>query len=150
MKYFFNIEIALPRDRVIELYLDSDHLVACQSNIESKVLVSGEHLVVGAKYKLVCLDGKRKTRVNQTTTEIDLPDKIVVLYTYQDTEGVSATSTNRFIDCGKFMRLEVDMNYQGSGVVWMISRLFSRFNHKVEKEMNKSLLEFKIYAEALA
>jgi hypothetical protein len=69
MKYSLQIDIALPRDRVIELFDNSDNLHCWQPGLVSYEHLSGEPGQVDAKAKLVYKMGNRD--IENRFSEID-------------------------------------------------------------------------------
>ena len=72
--YTVEIEIDLPRGRVIELFDNPDNLVKWQTGLQSFEPVSGEPGQPGAVSKLVYRNGKRKFELFETVIERTLPD----------------------------------------------------------------------------
>ena len=67
--YTVEIEIELPRDKVIELFNSSENLFKWQTGLQSFEHVSGEPGQDGAKSKLVYINGKHHIELIETVTE---------------------------------------------------------------------------------
>ena len=98
MKEFtVEMEIDLPRDRVIELFDNPDNLYKWQTGLQSFEHISGQPGHPGAKSRLVYLHGKQKIELIETVTERNLPDEFNGRYELQ---GGTNTLRNRFIELG--------------------------------------------------
>ncbi len=95
--YTVEIDIDLPRARVIELFDNPDHLYKWQPGLQSFEHVSGEPGQVGAKSKLVYLNGKHRIELIETITKRDLPDAFDGTYAWS---GGSNTLHNQFVKLG--------------------------------------------------
>ncbi len=95
--YTLEIEIELPRARVIELFDDPDNLSKWQPGLQSFERLSGEPGQPGSQSKLVYLNGKHRIELIETVTERRLPDVFDGTYEWK---GGSNTLTNRFIELG--------------------------------------------------
>ena len=97
MEYTQEIEIALPRSRVVELFDDPENLPKWQEGLQSFELVSGEAGQVGAKSRLVYKQGRRTIELIETIIRRDLPDAFDGAY---EARGVYNLSENRFTEIG--------------------------------------------------
>ncbi len=95
--YTVEIEIALPRARVIELFDKTENLFKWQTGLQSFEHLSGEPGQPGARSKLVFQNGKHRIELIETVTERNLPD--VINGTYEWAGGKNALR-NRFIELG--------------------------------------------------
>ncbi len=95
--YTVEIEIALPRDRVIELFDSPENLVKWQTGLQSFEHLSGEPGQPGAKSKLVFVNGRHRFELIETITERRLPDEFNGTYEWA---GGRNTLQNRFIEMG--------------------------------------------------
>ena len=95
--YTVEVEIALPRDRVIELFDNPDNLFKWQKGLQSFEHLSGEPGQPGAKSKLVYLNDKNRIELIETVTVRDLPDEFSGAYEWS---GGRNTLRNRFIELG--------------------------------------------------
>ena len=95
--YTVDIEIALPRDRVIELFDSAENLFKWQTGLQSFEPISGEPGQPGARSKLVYQNGKHTIELFETVTERNLPDEFNGTYEWN---GGKNTLRNRFIELG--------------------------------------------------
>lgn len=93
--YTVEIEIALPRERVIELFNNEDNLFKWQTGLQSFEHISGEPGQPGAISKLVYQHGIRRTELFETIMENNLPDAFHGVYEWK---GGRNTLQNRFIE----------------------------------------------------
>jgi hypothetical protein len=93
MEYTVEIEIDLPRDRVIELFDSTENLYKWQRGLLSFEHVSGEPGQTGAQSEMVFQMGKRTIKMLETITLRDLPEKFHSTY---DAPGVHNPVENTF------------------------------------------------------
>ena len=93
--YTVEIEIDVPRDRVVELFDNPDNLCKWQTGLQSFELVSGEPGQSGAKSKLVFVQGEHTIDLIETVTRRNLPDEFNGAYEWC---GGRNTLCNRFIE----------------------------------------------------
>ena len=74
MHYTVEIDIDLPRDRVIELFDSTENLKKWQRGLQVFEPLEGEPGQPGAKSRMVFQMGKRKIEMVETITERNLPD----------------------------------------------------------------------------
>lgn len=142
MKYTVEIEINLPRERVIELFDSTENLYKWQEGLQSFEHISGEPGQVGAQSRLLFKMGKREIEMVETITKRDLPDEFNGTY---DAKGVHNSVNNRFIelDPGRTKWI-CDVEFQFKGfmkiVAWLMKGAFP-------KQSQKSMRAFKAFAE---
>lgn len=93
MKYENQIDIALPLNKVIELFDNPNNLSKWQPGFVSFEHLSGEPGQVGAKSKLLYNMGKREVEMIETITKKDLPHSFAGTY---EAKGVFNEIDNRF------------------------------------------------------
>ena len=81
MKYACEIDIALPRDRVVELFDNPDNLKFWLDGLVSFVHRSGERGHPGAVSDIVFQMGKRRVAMVETIEVRDLPREFTGIYT---------------------------------------------------------------------
>ncbi len=96
-EYTVEIEMAVPRARVVELFDNPDNLFKWQTGLQSVEHISGERGQPGAKSKLVYLSGRHRIELIETVTVRNLPDEMSGTYEWQ---GGKNTLRNRFIELG--------------------------------------------------
>jgi hypothetical protein len=144
MKEFtVEIEIALPRNRVIELFENPDNLFKWQTGLQSFEPISGEPGQPGAKSRLVYLIGKRKIELIETVIERKLPDEFNGTYEWQ---GGKNTLRNRFIELGpERTKWESTCAYQCSS---LMLKMMSFCCPGMFRKQNLTFLQnFKAFAE---
>lgn len=80
MKYSHEIEIDLPRSKVIELFDNPDNLKHWQPGLVSFKHVSGEPGMPGAKSRIEYQMGKRNIQMVETIVRRDLPNEFTGTY----------------------------------------------------------------------
>lgn len=95
--YTVAVDIALPRERVLELFDNPDNLFKWQPGLQSFEHLSGTPGQPGARSKLVYLSGKQRIELIETITRRDLPDVFDGTYEWS---GGKNTLHNRFLDLG--------------------------------------------------
>lgn len=143
MKYSLEIEIDLPRDRVIELFDNPDNIKKWQPGLVSFEHVSGEPGQVGAKSKLVYKMGKRTINMVETITTRDLPDVFSGVY---DADGVHNTMVNRFEQpTPNKTKWIAESEFRFSGVMKMMSLVMPK--KMFERQTCEFMQSFKTFAE---
>lgn len=97
MKYTCEIEIDLPRSRVIELFDNADNMAKWQPGLVSFEHESGEPGQVGAKSRLQYKMGKRDLEMIETITRRILPDEFAGTY---EVKGMWNEVINLFAELG--------------------------------------------------
>jgi hypothetical protein len=141
--YTVAIEIALPRDRVIELFDNPDNLFKWQTGLQSFEHISGERGQPGAKSKLVYVQGKHRIELIETVTERNLPEEFNGTYEWK---GGKNTLRNRFIELGPSRtRWESTCAYEFSSLMLKLMGLL--FPGMFRKQNLMFLENFKRFAE---
>ncbi|MEM7164691.1 MAG: SRPBCC family protein [Planctomycetota bacterium] len=142
MKYKVEIDIDLPRDRVIELFDSTENLYKWQDGLQSFEHISGDPGQAGAKSKLVFKMGKRNMELVETITKRELPDEFNGTY---DTKGVFNVVNNRFTETapGK-TRWESENEFQFQGFMKVIGFVMKG---AFPKQSLKYMKDFKAFAE---
>lgn len=142
LKYSVEIEIDLPRDRVVELFDNEENMFKWQKGLMSCDHISGEPGQAGEKSRLVFQMGKRTIEMIETITERNLPDDFNGMY---DAKGVHNVVKNRFVELGPDKTKWVSENefeFQG------FMRLIGFFMKSAfPKQSLKYLKDFKAFAE---
>ncbi len=107
MKYTVSIEIALPRERVVQLLADPEHLSQWLRGLVVHEPLSGTHGEVGTKSRVVMQMGQQKFEAIETITRrepVDLhgiPRESVVHYEREIVgEGMWSAARERFTETG--------------------------------------------------
>jgi hypothetical protein len=142
MKYSCELEIKLPRTRVIELFDNPDNLSKWQPGLLRFEPLSGTPGQPHAKSKLTYRQGKGEFVLIETITVRDLPEEFSG--TYESKLGTS-TVRNRFVESGTSTRWLLDTEFQGVGIMKLLAPLMSGAIRKETLKMGKA---FKIFAES--
>ena len=141
MKYTTEIEISLPRNRVIELFDNPDNMSSWQEGFISFETISGNPGEEGAKAKLKYKMGKREIEMTETITKRDLPDIFNGTY---EAKGVFNIIENRFIDKGETTTWISVNEFRFKGFM----KLFAIFMPGAfKKQTLKYMNDFKKFAE---
>ena len=141
--YTSTVDIELPRDQVLALFDDPDNLVKWQKGLQSFEHMSGEPGQVGAKSKLIFLNGEQHIELIETITKRDLPDEFSGLYQWK---GGSNTLVNRFTELGPDRtRWESTCTY--SFETWPLKIMGFFFPAMFQKQNQSFLDAFKAFCE---
>lgn len=143
MKYTTEIEIDLPRARVIELFDDSDNLSKWQPDLISFEHESGEPGQVGARSRLNYKMGKRECEMVETITRRDLPDEFCGTY---EAKGMWNQVENRFVELGPNRTQWICIS-EFVGTNLMMKTMLLLMPGMFKKETAKFLGLFKTFAE---
>ena len=80
MKYKLELEINLPRNKVIELFDSTDNLKKWQKGLESFETYEGTPGQEGAKSRLLYKTGKREIEMIETIKTRNFPDEFTGIY----------------------------------------------------------------------
>lgn len=142
MHYKVEIEIDLPRDKVIELFDSTENLFKWQEGLQSFEAISGEPGQPGAKSKLIFKMGKRNMELIETITVRNLPDEFSGTY---DAKGVHNIVKNYFIELGPDRtKWESENEFQFKGFMKIIAFLMKG---AFPKQSLKYMHNFKAFAE---
>ncbi|MGI9519635.1 MAG: SRPBCC family protein [Pirellulaceae bacterium] len=141
--YTIDVEINLPRDRVIELFDNPDNLFKWQTGLQSFEHLSGEPGQPGATSKLVYLNGKHRIELIETVTHRNLPDEFNGTYAWG---GGKNTLVNRFIELGPDKtKWESTCEYEFSSL--MLKLMGILFPGKFREQNLMFMRNFKAFAE---
>ncbi len=141
MKYSCELDIDLPRQRVIELFDNADNMVKWQEGLVSFDHLEGEPGQPGAKSNMVYQMGKRKIEMVETITKNALPEEFNGTY---DAQGVHNILENRFIDEGEKTKWIVTSEFQFKGFMKVMSFFMKG---AFPKQTRKFMVDFKNFAE---
>lgn len=145
MKFDSTMEILAPRNRVVELFRNPDHLAKWQDGFQGVEQVSGTPGETGAQKKMFYSQGGRKMELLETITSNRLPDEFSALYQHAAMEN---TMTCRFteINDGAATRFECEVEYtKFNGIIPKLMGLF--FRGMFRKQAQKWFDQFKAHAE---
>lgn len=142
MKYTVEIDIDLPRDRVIELFDSSENMKHWQEGLVSYEHLSGTPGEVGAKMKLQYKMGKREIEMVETITKRELPDEFAGTY---EAKNVFNIVDNTFVSVSEDKTKWVSYNeFQFKGFMKIIGFLMPG---AFKKQSYKYMEDFKQFAE---
>lgn len=91
------IEIEQPRDKVVELFNNTENLFKWQTGLQSFEHLSGEPGQPGSKSKMIYINGKNTIELTETITLNQLPNEFAGLYEWS---GGSNTLHTKFVELG--------------------------------------------------
>ena len=143
MKYWNEVIINLPLDRVIELFDSEENLFKWQPELISFEHFSGDKGEVGAKSKLHYKMGKREVEMVETITVKNLPKEFSGTY---EAKGVWNEVKNYFeaID-ENTTRWHSDCDFEFSGFMKIMAFFMPG---AFKKQSQKYLDQFKTFAES--
>ena len=142
MKYTLELEINLPRNRVIELFDNPDNLKKWQPDLISFEHLSGEAGQVGAKSRLRYRTGKREFEMIETITVNKLPDEFSGTY---EGKGFWNKVENRFSESGADKtKWVLDSEFKVGGIMKIMSIFMPGL---FKKQSLKFMKQFKEFAE---
>lgn len=141
MKYTVEIDILLPRERVIELFDNTDNMYKWQPGLVSFEHIEGEPGQEGAKSRLKYKMGKREIEMIETITKRDLPNEFTGTYEangvwnevqnlFKEENGVTKWTSHNEFRCTGFMKI----------LMWLMPSSF-------KKQSLNYLKDFKKFAE---
>ena len=142
MKYELEIDIDLPRERVVELFDDPDNLKKWQPELVSFDHLDGEPGEPGARSRMVYKMGNKEVEMIETIATRNLPDAFSATY---EAKGVHNRVDNRFIDLGDGRtRWLFETEFRFRGLMWLMSTLMPGM---FRKQSLKFMQQFKDFAE---
>lgn len=142
MQYTVEIEIDLPRERVIELFDSVDNVPKWQAGLIKYEPTEGEPGQVGSKAQLAFELGGGAIEVTETITDRNLPEEFNFTYEANDVKNVV---TNRFIDVAPDQTKWIsECSFTFSGMMKIIG---GTMKTTFEKRSQKALEDFKAFAE---
>jgi len=142
MKYSLEVDINLPREKVIELFNDQDNLGKWQCGLESFEHISGEAGEVGAKSLIKYNMNKRKIEMTETIIKKDLPNEYWFTF---EAKGMWNQVDNYFIVVDKnTTKWKIDNEFKGKGILAIMLFLMPGM---FKKQSLKFMNNFKAFAE---
>ena len=143
MKYTCEIEVDLPRERVVELFDDRDNMAEWQHGLQSCEPLSGEPGRVGSTARLRFKMGKRDLEMIETITRRNLPDELVATY---EVKGMWNEVANVFEEAGpERTRWLCHSEFRGQNL--MMKTMLKVTPGLFKKETMNYLTSFKTFAE---
>lgn len=153
MKYIVSIDIALPRERVVQLLADPAHLPKWLRGLARHEPVSGEHGQVGAESRVVMRSGRQAMEGTETITRrepadlYEIPGDRIVHYEREIVaDGMWNAARERLIETGPEATLWVSENEFRFGSVPM--RLVAPLlRGAFRRQSQQHMQDFKAFAE---
>ncbi|MBP2367805.1 SRPBCC family protein [Pseudonocardia parietis] len=153
MKYTVSIEIALPRERVVQLLADSAHLPKWLRGLVLHEPLSGVHGQVGTESRVVLQTGQQKMEGTETITRREpanlhgIPRDSVVHFDREIVaEGMWNAARDRVTEAGPEATLWVQENeFRFSSVPMRLVGLVMRSAFR--KQSQQHMQDFKAFAE---
>lgn len=142
IRYTVDIDIDLPRDKVVELMDSPESLPKWLRGLELFEPIAGEPGQVGSTSKFVVKSGSRSIEMVETITKRDLPDEFNCTY---DTKGVHNIVNNRFVEKGPNQTQWISENEFQLGGFMKIIGFF--FKGAFPKQSLAHMKDFKAFAE---
>ena len=141
MKYTLEIEINLPRKKVVELMDDPDNLSEWQPGFVSFEPLKGKPGEEGSSANFIYRIGKRDIQMTETITRRNLPDEFKATY---ETKDVFNIIHNRFIDEGSTTRWIAINEFHFKGLMRLYAFLMPG---ALRRQSRKIMMNFKEFAE---
>jgi hypothetical protein len=153
MKYTVSIEIALPRERLVQLLADPEHVSKWLRGLVLHEPLGGAHGQVGTESRVVMQMGQQKIECTETITRrepLDLhgiPRESVVHFEREIvTKGMWSAVRDRFTETGPETTLWVSENeYRFSG--WLMRLVGLLMPGAFRKQSLQHMQDFKAFAE---
>jgi hypothetical protein len=140
MKFTCTIDINVPRDKVVAVFLDPTQQQYFQDGFIRKEVLSGKMHQVGTKSKLLY----KKLELIETIQMNNLPEAFQGLYEHKHTTNTMHVTfialnneTTRYVSEIEYIKLNG----------FMVNTLFKLFPGMFKKQVEKWMLQFKIYIE---
>ena len=118
MKYEVDIIIDRPRDEVIRKYDDQDNLKHWMEGLQEMELLEGEKGQVGARSRILFINGKRRMEMIETILENNLPESMAFRF---EAPGVENIVINRFEEVSEHStRVVNDQEFKMKGLMMRI------------------------------
>ncbi|RMH63125.1 MAG: SRPBCC family protein [Calditrichaeota bacterium] len=142
MRYTVEIDIDLPRAKVIELFDNPDNMKYWQKGFISLEHISGEPGREGARSRLKYKMGNREIEMIETITKRNLPDEFSGTY---ETQGVWNLNKNYFLEPSPgSTRWRADIEFKFNGFMKVIAFLIPG---SFKKQSLTYMKDFKTFAE---
>ena len=145
MKFTCTIDINRPKEKVVALFADPQHLKEYQDGFISKELLEGTAGQNGAISKMLYKQGKGQMELTETIINNGLPDVFVGHYHHKHMDN---TMTCRFIQLNENQtryKSEIEYTAFRGFLPKLLAKLFpGMFKKQVQKWQNN----FKIFAES--
>ena len=144
MKFRGSKDINQSREKVTELFIDTNNLKEYQDGFIKKELIEGEAAEDGAVSAMYYKYGKRDMVLTETITKNDLPNSFEASYHHKHMDN---TMKCTFTEIGEnITRYEYEFEY--TRIDWFLPKLMAiLFPSMYRKQGEKWMEQFKIFAE---
>ncbi|MEM9358633.1 MAG: SRPBCC family protein [Pseudomonadota bacterium] len=144
MRYQLDLEINAPRDRVVELFLDTDNLKHWQPSLVRFEMINCDAFRgVGAQSRQLHRMGKREVEMIATITVENHPDEFSATYEAEDMWNLIE---NRFEEFGDSTRWSLVSECRSSS--WFMKVLMLLFPGMFKKQTMEFMQYFKSFVES--
>jgi hypothetical protein len=145
MKYTLNLQIDLPREKVIELFDNTENLKKWQKGLVSFETFEGTPGQAGAKSRLIYKMGKRDVEMIESIKVRNFPDEFTGIY---EAKNVWNEVKNQFKETADgHTNWEFETEFKFKGFMKVMSALMPG---AFKKQSLKSMHAFKDFAESSA
>ena len=142
MKYSSTVIIDLPREKVLELFDNSENMFKWQEGLQSFDHVSGEAGTEGAVSKMRYKSKKRELELQETIMKKNLPEHFNFLY---EAKGVQNWNDNHFEAISEGQTKWTQSNvFKTKGMIKVFATLMPGM---FKKQTRKAMNDFKAFAE---
>ncbi|WP_031470370.1 SRPBCC family protein [Sciscionella sediminilitoris] len=153
MKYTTSIEIALPREKVLQILADPAHLPKWLRGLVLHEPVNGVHGELGTVSRVVFQTGKQRMEATETITRLEpedlhaVPGSVVVHYDREIVgKGMWQAQRDRLIDAGPDTTLwESESEFRFGGLLMRLVGLV--LPGVFRKQSRQHMEDFKAFAE---
>ena len=144
MKYSTDIDISVPRDRVVALFSDPDTVSEWQESFIRMDYVSGELGQAGNVHNLVHKMGRREMVMKETILKNDLPDFFSATYEAGSVWNIVENTFTDTADGGTHWH--IDTEFRCKGFMKIMTMVMPGM---FKKQTTKMMVDFKSWAESL-
>ncbi|MFE0022715.1 SRPBCC family protein [Amycolatopsis sp. NPDC059021] len=153
MKYTVSIEIALPREEVVQLISDPAHMPKWLRGLVLHEPLNGVHGRLGTTSHVVFQTGKQRMEATETITRVDpedlrgVPSSVTVHYDREIAgKGMWQAQRDRIIDAGPDTTVwESESEFRFDGLMMRLVALLMRGSFR--KQSRQHMQDFKAFAE---
>ena len=143
MKYTIDIEIGLPREAVVDLFMDQRNLPEWQPHLLRLETGSGTPGAAGTTTKMTYQMGPKQVEMVETIEAADLPGQVVMVY---ESGKVWNRCVNRFVEVSpEKTRWEMASEFRCSGMMKILTTVNPGM---FKKQSIQDLERFKAFAES--
>lgn len=142
MKYTLSLDVEVPRETLVQLYVNPQHWPKWQDSLVSYELLSGENRQAGSKTKLVNRFAKKNIEIGETVEVNRLPELYTCTY---EAAGTWNRVENRFENISAHKtRWEFHTEFKCGAMLKVMSLLMPGMFRKASL---KEMMAFKKFAE---